>query len=110
MIGKYYEKSPISYERLGQDLGFTHLNLDESLYNEFLATYGEDAWWPYVNEPFVWKVAMQQKPVYVNVNPTRVLPEGNLYAELQALRQFGYTEGGTEILNGIMLWKLVPGR
>jgi hypothetical protein len=71
--------------------------------------YGKASWWPYINEPFAWRVAISRKPVYVNVN---VNPDdvsgGNLYAEIQALRQLGYTVTGKEIINGIELWKMVP--
>jgi len=107
IIGKYWKGLPNSYERLGADFGFTHLNLPEPSWTEFKLDYGEASWWPYINEPFAWRVAMSQKPVYVNVNPDDV-SGGNLYAEIQALRQLGYTVTGKEIINGIELWKMVP--
>jgi hypothetical protein len=69
--------------------------------------YGEASWRPYINEPFIWRVAMSRKPVYVNVDPDDV-SGGNLYAEIQALRQLGYTVTGKEIINGIELWKMIP--
>jgi hypothetical protein len=51
---------------------------------------------------------MSRKPVYVNVKPDDV-SGGNLYAEIQALRQLGYIAmTDPEIVNGIKLWKMVP--
>ena len=107
LIGEYLPGSPTSYERLGADFGFTHLNLPDPFYTEFKLAYGNDSWWSYINEPFAWRVAMSRKPVYVNTDPDYV-SGGNLYAEIQVLRQFGYTVTGKEIINGIELWKMIP--
>jgi hypothetical protein len=50
---------------------------------------------------------MSRKPVYVNTDPDYV-SGGNLYAEIQVLRQLGYTVTVKEIINGIELWKMIP--
>ena len=110
LIGRYYPNKPLSYEQLGNKLGFTYLDMEESAWNEFVSIAGKDAWWDLVNEPFMQQVGQSGKPVYVNVKPIRVT-RGNLYAELKVLQDgFGYKVVGKEVIDGVTLWKMVPSK
>ncbi|RMD66783.1 hypothetical protein D6833_01065 [Candidatus Parcubacteria bacterium] len=117
LIGKYFKNSSLSYEQLGEDLTYTHLNLKEPYWGEFkgiVSEYnlGEGTWWELVNRPFIEEVAQSGKPVYVNVNPEDPVAfgTGNLHSEIQLLQEFGYELVSEQpvTVNGVELWIMMP--
>jgi hypothetical protein len=65
----------------------------------------KDAWWHYINEPFIRYTANARKPVYVSTDPKYIV-KGNLLNEYNLLLRLGYGEARFDPSTG--LWKMIP--
>ncbi|MBX3038234.1 MAG: hypothetical protein KF758_15085 [Anaerolineales bacterium] len=70
VIGKWSSNVQQSYQTMANNIKAAHLYSDNFL--KFVGDYGKEAWWKYVNEPYIRKIAEEGKTVLLST-PQRII-------------------------------------
>lgn len=70
VIGKWSSNVQQSYQTMAKNIKAAHLYSDDFL--KFVGDHGKEAWWKYVNEPYIRKIAEEGKTVLLST-PQRVI-------------------------------------